>query len=136
MSKKSRASKFYEIHRNDINIAGSENNRITYIFKTIKTGKIIEITSVTLDIKINNKWVTIVHYDSYNDGRLHRHLRLVIEDDTDITDYQGVRKKGTQRRLLTWAINDIKSKYTYYKKRFIFWNKEYLRKNNIEIEIY
>jgi len=105
------------IHRNDYLI--SENNRITYIYRTNIQGIIVEIICVSLEIRIQKDWKTIIYYDSYHDGALHRHTYSSIVNDSDVADYLGVRKKGGQKRLLRWAIDDIKNNYLHYKKQFV-----------------
>lgn len=104
------------IHRNDFRL--SNNNRLTYVYKTENKGILIEVTNVSLEIQINNKWETIIRYDNAH-GKLHRHTRITINSNADIVDYIGVKQKGSQKRLLGWAIDDIKKKYIIYKSKFL-----------------
>lgn len=121
-----------KINRNNYQI--SENNWLTYIYNQDSYGNIIEVVCVSLEIKINNKWKTIIYYDSSHAGVLHRHTINSLETDTDVVDYLSVRKKGNQKRLLSWAIRDIKNKYIFYKKKFII---RCIRSGiNIVIDIY
>lgn len=113
----------------------SENNKLIYIYKKFKTGKIVEITSVGLNIRVKRNWITILYYDSAH-GYLHRHERISIDRDDYVDTRVNVRQKGTVRRLLRWSIDDIKKNYLYYKKRFIQRNRRYLVKKKIIMEIY
>lgn len=98
----------------------SENNRLTYVYKTDRRGAITEVTCVSLEIKVKNMWKTIIYYDSsHRDNLLHRHTFMTLESDSDVTDYKGVKRKGTQKELLEWSIHNITSNYIFYKKRFI-----------------
>jgi hypothetical protein len=98
----------------------SEVDRVTKIYKLNKSNnrKVAEITCVSFDVKIDNKWITIIYYDSYHDGELHKHIRISLEDDSDSPITEGVRKKGTQHRLLTWAMQDLVANYLVYKSKF------------------
>lgn len=96
----------------------TEVDRLTKIYRANKDGEIVEITCVSLEIKINNEWVTIVYYDNFHSGLLHKHITVSMTDRSDSPTTDGVRKKGTQRKLLTWAIKDITTDYFYYKRNF------------------
>lgn len=96
----------------------TEVDRLTKIYKANKDGEISEITCVSLEIKINNEWITIIYYDSFHNGSLHKHVTVSMVDRSDSPTTDGVRKKGTQRKLLTWAIKDITINYFYYKRNF------------------
>jgi len=103
-----------------------------YIYKTKLSSIITEIICVSLEVKVNKEWITIIFYDSSHQGRLHRHTKIFINNDLDVVDYQGVKQKGNQKALLTWAINDLKNNYLFYKKKFIKRNKDLLKNINIE----
>ena len=96
----------------------TENNKINYIYKTSLTGKVIEVTNVSLEIYFKKKWVTILRYDNYH-GYMHRHVSVSISDNSDTATVLNVRQKGTNRRLLRWAIDDIKERYLIYKTKFL-----------------
>jgi len=113
----------------------SENNKLIYIYKVKPTGKVIEVISVSLNIKVSKKWETIIYYDSTH-GYMHRHRRIDLTTDDYIVDREGVRQRGTRRRLLRWAIEDLKKNYIYYKRSFIKNNKIYLNRKNIQVDIY
>ena len=108
-------------HTDEIPI--TEHNRITYIYKTSELGSMIEIVCVSLEIQIGDEWITIVRYDNHHGGRLHRHTRIIYNDEADITDFNSVKKKGTMNQLLHWAIKDIQNNFPYYKQNFIKRNK-------------
>lgn len=123
-----------EIKRHEILL--SENNRLSYVYKVKTTGEIGEVTCVSYDIKINNSWFTIVFYDSSHGGIMHRHTRIVVGGEEEVVNDDEVKKKGTQRRLLTWAIGDIKTNYLSYKKRFLKRNRKYFEESNLEVDLF
>lgn len=96
----------------------SKNNRGTYIYKLDKSGEILEIVCVSLEILIKNKWVTIVRYDTYH-GQIHKHLRLSYESNATVVVNCGLSNDLTKHMLLTWAIKDISKNYISYKKEFV-----------------
>lgn len=96
----------------------SQNNRLTYVYKTNEKRNIIEITNVSLEIKIGKKWTTIIRFDNAH-GRLHRHIYFSPENNTDVVDYINVKQKGSQKELLCWAIDDLKKNYINYKKKYL-----------------
>lgn len=110
----------------------SQNNRLTYTYKVSKNKEIIEVTSVSLEIRINDHWETIIHYDSFHHGNLHRHTKVAVGVDQDIIDSNNVKKRGTQKDLLEWSINDLKNHYVYYKKSFLKRNSELLKGKEVE----
>lgn len=95
----------------------SENDRLTYIFQIDEQGKVIEVTNVSYDILIKDSWMTVIRYDSEH-GFLHRHSRISLSNPEEIETTIGVKKKGDPRVWLTWAIDDIKSRYLEYRKKF------------------
>ena len=97
----------------------SVEDRITAIHKRNKKEKIKEETTVSMECLINKKWVTILYFDSSHQGRLHKHIILSIdEQDSDTTTTIGLPKRGSQEKLLWWAIKDIRNKWYYYKRGF------------------
>lgn len=110
----------------------SENNRITYVYKDdLKTSK-TEIVCVSLEIKILDDWVTILYYDNHHEGLLHRHKKIAYKNEADIVDYEGVKKKGDWKKLMNWAIEDIKNNYRYHKKKFLRRNRLLLKDIMVE----
>ena len=122
LTKISQKLKFRKIRetliKNEETFPLTEVDKLTKIYKVDKHGKIYEITCVSLEIRINKEWITIVYYDSFHDGSLHKHVTVSMADRSDSPTTDGVRKKGTQRKLLTWAIKDITTNYFYYKRNF------------------
>lgn len=112
----------------------SANNRITYVYKKIHAKQVIEVTCVSLEIKIQEKWITIIYYDSHHGGKLHRHTKIAFNDEADITDYANVKSRGSPASLLKWSINDIKHNFISYKRRFLQRNQVLLK--DIEIDEY
>jgi hypothetical protein len=104
------------IAKNKISL--TQNNRITYIYRILDTGRVVEVICVSLEIRYGEKWRTIIYYDNHHDF-LHRHERINLETSSDITTTNGVRQKGTNRRLLRWAIQDISNNYISYKLKFL-----------------
>lgn len=98
----------------------TEIDKITKVYKIdIKNNrKVMEITSVAFAAKIKKEWITIVYYDSSLDGLLHKHVTQSLQDRSDSTITDGVRQKGSQHRLLTWAMQDMTKNYVNYKNRF------------------
>lgn len=96
----------------------TENDRIIYIYKRDTNKEITEVTKVAYEIKIKDKWLAIVRYDSYH-GYLHRHLVIAIDNNSDTPTTIGIKKSGNHAAWLTWSINDIKSKFEVYKKGFL-----------------
>jgi len=95
----------------------SPTNRITYVFKETDDKKVAEVTCVSLEILVSKNWETIIYFDSSHAGRLHRHTRISLADQADVVDETSVKKKGSQKELLTWAINNIKGNFMSYKRR-------------------
>ena len=93
-------------------------DRITYLYKRDGKGDIVEVTNVSYDIKIEEEWITIVRYDSSH-GILHCHRRVSLINLQDTPTTLGVIKKGKHENWLTWAIDDIKSRYANYKRGFL-----------------
>ncbi len=113
----------------------SPNNRLTYIYKikSKSNEEIIEVTCVSLEIKHQGKWKTIIRFDSSHAGKLHRHTRISLLSKADNVDSYRLPVKRTQKQLLNWSIKNIKDNYLFYKKEFIKRNKIV---NITDIEIY
>jgi hypothetical protein len=127
---KTRKENYHEI-KHTYNL--TDVDRITYIYQLDSKSRIIEITCVSYDLCVNNQWHTLVYYDNYHGGILHRHTKLSLEKNIDIPNVYGVKKKGTSKELLSWANNDLRKNYLNYRKGFIRKNKKYLNDNNIDI---
>lgn len=108
------------------NFSLSETERIRYVYSLNKQNRITNIVSVVYDLLIKEEWVTVIYYDSEH-GSLHRHETISFEDRSDIVTEENVKKKGTKKMLLTWAIKDIQTRYIYYKKLF-------LKRSNLNID--
>ena len=92
----------------------------TYMIDSKKVKR--EITSVSYECLINNKWVTIVYYDNdaSHDDRLHVHFKISYQNqEYEAPQSKNVRQRGAIRRLNTWAVEDLKNNYAIYKKKFI-----------------
>ena len=130
-SKKKKTIK-HKVCKDEITL--SENNRLIYAYKISEDSEVKEVTSVSLNIKVNDDWVTIVYYDSFHHGILNRHTKIAYNFDNDIIDGNQVKQKGTQKQLLSWAINDLKRNYKYYKTAYLKRNKKLLK--GIEVNFY
>lgn len=106
----------------------TENDRISYLYKINSDGVIKEVTCASFDLLLGENWTTIVYYDSYHSGMLHRHLLIDLEKKIEDVGSLNVRSKGTLKSRLTWAIHDLTYNYDNYKKGFMKRNKEYLKK--------
>lgn len=94
----------------------SHEDRITYIYvRNAITNEIIEVVNVSYEILINEKWHTIIRYDSHY-GYLHKHTRLTLLDEKTIVERINV--SGTHSDWLTWAIRDLIDHFTEYKMTF------------------
>lgn len=89
-------------------------DQVTYIYK-IENGKYIEVTNVSYEIKIENKWMTIVRYDSAH-GYLHRHMRISLDNSDDTTG--GEVEQGSPHDWLTIAVADIRKSFLEYRRQF------------------
>ncbi len=107
----------------------SDTDRITYSYKRDYTRNVSEVNNVSYEIRIKEKWLTIVRYDSSH-GYLHRHLVISADNPSDTPSRIGVIQKGNHPKWLTWAINDIKNRYLDYKRGFLRRSKI----SNIDIE--
>lgn len=97
----------------------SETDRITYMYGIDSRGNILEVT-VSYDIKLESGWETVKLYDNTHDSSyLHRHTKIAPGIEDDIVSTVGVKKKGTPRNWLTWCIDDIKARYSLYKKSYL-----------------
>lgn len=80
----------------------------------------LEKVTVSYEIEIDGKWVTVKLYDNTHAvSQLHRHTKKSIEDPIDIIGSDGVIKKGGPSEWLNWARRDILNKGYYYKRAFL-----------------
>ncbi|HVZ11661.1 MAG TPA: hypothetical protein VG965_01400 [Patescibacteria group bacterium] len=96
----------------------TDSDKILYIFKRDKAGKYTEVVNVSFIARINEEWIPVVRYDSTH-GYLHRHKRILIKNELETTDTNGVKKKGGHHTWLTWALNDLRKNFGEY-RRLIF----------------
>lgn len=96
-------------------------DRIVNTYMIDAKGTKREITSISYEYLVNGEWTTILYYDndkSHND-RLHVHHKVSYQNqDYEAPRSENVRQKGTVRRLNTWAVEDLKSNYISYKRKF------------------
>jgi len=100
----------------------SDTDSLMWVYKYIKLKNlkiaVTEITSVSYITIIGNRIYTVVYYDSVHNGILHCHIANSINDPSDSPIPLSVRKRGNQKKLLTWAIRDIKNNFYIYRKKF------------------
>lgn len=96
----------------------SDTDKITYTRGVDSKDTIVEVINVSYEIKINDLWMTIWRYDSEH-GYLHCHMRISIQNPSEIATTARVIKKGTPHTWFTWAINDILRNYLTYRKGFM-----------------
>lgn len=104
-----------EINTHEFNL--SEVDKITYT-KAINNNKIVEVVNVSYEIRINDEWITVRRYDSEH-GYLHCHMRISLQNPSEIIVPDQIIKKGTPHDWLTWAINDILKRFPVYRKGFL-----------------
>ena len=95
----------------------SEYDRITHLVYVDENRKILEVVNISYEILLEDQWVTITRFDSHH-GYLHRHTRISLEDETEIEDSVGVKRRGNPHLWYTWAIRDIKKRFIEYRMRF------------------
>ncbi|EKE14007.1 MAG: hypothetical protein ACD_12C00718G0004 [uncultured bacterium] len=127
---KKRKEEFEKKHISEIPL--SENNRIIYVYKDNQKTSQTEIVCVSFDIKISEDWITILYYDNHHEGLLHRHNIISYNNKANIVGNDGIRRKGDWKKLLHWAIEDIKKNHIYYKKKFLSRNRSLLRDIKVE----
>lgn len=93
----------------------SEEDKVVYVYEVYEDGKIAEVVNVSYQVFIKDDWVTILRFDSEH-GFLHGHMRISIDDPTEITFTAGVKRKGDPHTWLTWAVERIKKTYPDYKR--------------------
>lgn len=96
----------------------SPTDRLTYIYIfDINANVTTEVVNVSYEIKIEGDWQTIIRYDSAH-GHLHKHSRVSLNDEKEITTREGVKQKGDPKSWLTWAIQDIQKHFVEYRRLF------------------
>lgn len=95
----------------------TEHDRIKYSYKKDRTGKFLEVTNVSYEIKVKNQWITIVRYDSSH-GYLHRYTKISLSNESEITGTDRVIKRGDHHRWLTWALKDLRKNFIEYRRLF------------------
>ena len=107
----------------------SETDKVRYVYSRSRDNLVSEIISVAYDTYLNNEWVTVIYYDSVH-GPMHRHEIISFENRSKITTEENVKKSGSKRERLTWAIKDIQRRCIYYKTKFL--KRSNLRLTNSE----
>ncbi|OGG24416.1 hypothetical protein A3A79_04500 [Candidatus Gottesmanbacteria bacterium RIFCSPLOWO2_01_FULL_43_11b] len=116
-------------------LSPQRDERVTYVYKVNveDDSDVVEITCVSYDLLLENEWITVVYYDSHHGGILHRHEDHNLVKNTEIVSSERIKKKGTQKQLLTWVIHDLTHSYLSYKNRFLRINKKYLQRKSITV---
>lgn len=95
----------------------SHADRITHVSLRNTERRVVEVINVSYEINIDGEWITIVRFDSHH-NYLHRHIRISLDDEREIEDTVGVKKKGEPALWYTWAIQYIKVKFIEYRTKF------------------
>lgn len=96
----------------------NDSDRVTYYWKL--EGKTYKEINITYEIKIRDTWETIIRYDDHGGaGLFHKHIRISLEDKSEVLTADNVKRKGGKKELLNWAIQDIKKNYLLYRKKFL-----------------
>lgn len=100
----------------EFNLSGED--KVIYVYDVYENGKIAEIVNVSYQLLIDDNWITILRFDSEH-GFLHGHMRISINDPTEVAFTAGVKKKGDPHTWLTWAMKRIRKSYLEYKRGFL-----------------
>lgn len=111
----------------------TETDRISYVYQASEDDTVVEVTCVSYELLVADKWYTAVYYDNCHGGILHRHVQLSIEKNLDMPNIYGVKQKGTSKELLTWANNDLRRRYPNYRTGFFRKNRQYIKDHRIDI---
>ncbi len=95
-------------------ISLTEQDQITYLYKKDKE-EYLEVTNVSYEVRVKNKWITIVRYDSAH-GYLHRHIKISLEDEDEVIDLNI--EQGSHHGWLTIAVEDLKANFLEYRRLF------------------
>ena len=98
-----------------------DSDKIVYINKKLKSRKMVEVTTVAYVSLIKGDWITLIYYDNEpsHGVNLHVHITDNFDDRNDAATATGVRQKGTVHRLHTWAVENLKDNWIYYKRAFL-----------------
>lgn len=105
----------------DAEIFLGETDKIVYVHKLLKTREMVEITTVAYASLIKNEWITLVYYDNEpsHGANLHVYITDNFTDRNDAATTDGVRQKGSVHKLHTWAVENLKNSWIYYKRAFL-----------------
>jgi hypothetical protein len=93
-------------------------DRITYVYvKDTTTDVIQEVINVSYDAWIEKGWLTILRYDSTH-GYLHQHTRFSLTQEKEFISKEHILEAGSHQDWLTWAIGDIKTNFSAYRRAF------------------
>ena len=106
------------IHTISREIPLTVTDRITYVYvKDITTDVIQEVINVSYDAWIEKGWLTILRYDSTH-GYLHQHTRFSLTQEKEFISKEHILQAGSHQDWLTWAIEDIKTNFSAYRRAF------------------
>jgi competence CoiA-like predicted nuclease len=93
-------------------------DRITYVYvKDTTTDVIQEVINVSYEAWIEKGWLTILRYDSTH-GYLHQHTRFSLTQEKEFISKEHILQAGSHQDWLTWAIEDIKTNFSAYRRSF------------------
>lgn len=98
-----------------------ETDKIVYVNKRLNTRKMVEVTTVAYTSLIKGEWITLVYYDNEpsHGVSLHVHITDNCNDRNDAATTDSVRQKGSIHRLHTWAVENLKNNWIFYKRAFL-----------------
>ncbi|KKU49221.1 MAG: hypothetical protein UX67_C0003G0006 [Candidatus Woesebacteria bacterium GW2011_GWF2_46_8] len=96
----------------------TETDRITYSYELGGDNSISKIVNVSYEVEIENKWTTIIRFDSEH-GKMHCHMMVSLQDPEEVVVPSGwIIKKGRPKDWLTWAMKHLRKKFLNYRVGF------------------
>ncbi len=96
----------------------TKTDRITYVYARDKiTFTILEVINVSYEAWIKKHWLTILRYDSTH-GYLHQHTRFSLTKEKEFISKAHILQTGSHQDWLTYAIADIKTNFSSYRRAF------------------
>lgn len=101
-----------------LNIANLD--RISFSVLRNDKNKLRVIQNISYEIYIEGRWEWVVRYDDHaGEGRLHRHVRISLKDNSDVESAEGIKKYKDKNNELTWVCKDIQRNYLIYRSRLL-----------------
>ena len=98
----------------------AQTDRISFSVQRNNQNNLRKIENISYEISFNGNWEWVVRYDDHGgSGRLHRHFRVNLNDDSEVESTAGIKKYRNKDFELTWVCNDIKRNYLTFRSRFL-----------------